>query len=200
MLIASGFVVSLGASIVAAAERPSETQILNALKPGAKTRGMTTAPAQPSAEDQRFIDSLRNIKTRSLSTGERQKAAAIVKDKPSIDLEIYFNYDSADITPKAVPDLMTLGRALTKPELRGGVFLISGYTDAKGGDEYNQHLSERRAEAVKRFLMQKFGLTSGSLVTAGYGKEQLKNTAEPFAAENRRVQIANMEAKQQAGK
>jgi outer membrane protein OmpA-like peptidoglycan-associated protein len=76
--------------------------------------------------------------------------------------------------------------------------LISGYTDAKGGDEYNQHLSERRAEAVKRFLMQKFGLTSGTLVTAGYGKEQLKNTADPFAAENRRVQIANMEAKQQA--
>lgn len=198
VLIAGGLVLAATVAAATAAERPSATDILNALKPGAKTRGLSGTPAKESPEDQRFIDSLRSIKTRSLSSGERIKAAAIVKEKPSIDLEIYFNYDSAAITPRAVPDLMNLGRALANPELRGSVFLISGHTDGKGGDAYNQRLSERRAEAVRQFLVQKFNLGNEALVTAGYGKEQLKNGANPFAAENRRVQIANMEAKQQA--
>jgi outer membrane protein OmpA-like peptidoglycan-associated protein len=198
LLLAGGFLLSTGAGPVAAAEKPSETQILNALKPGAKTRGLTAAPAQQNVEEQRFIDSLRGIKTRSLTTDERRKVATIVKEKPSIDLEIYFNYNSAEITPKAVPDLMTLGRALTNPELRGSVFLVSGHTDAKGGDAYNQRLSERRAQAVKRFLVQRFHLPDDSLVTAGYGEEQLKDSANPYAGENRRVQIANLEARQKA--
>ena len=93
---------------------------------------------------------------------------------------------------------MNLGRALSSPELKGGTFLVGGHTDAKGGDAYNQRLSERRAEEVKRFLMQKFGLAAEGLVTAGYGKEQLKDVANPLAGENRRVQITNLEARQQA--
>ena len=90
---------------------------------------------------------------------------------------------------------MTLGRALTNPDLRGSVFLIAGHTDAQGADEYNQRLSERRAAAVKRFLMDKFDLSSESLVAAGYGESRLKDKADPTASENRRVQIANFDQK-----
>lgn len=198
--LACGFVLSASVSVATAQERPSQQQILNALKPVAKTRGLTSEQVQRNSEDQRFIDSLRAAKTRSLTTTEREKVATIAKQKPSIDLEIYFDYNSDKITPKAVPDLTTLGRALSEPELRGGVFLLGGHTDAKGSDQYNQALSERRAQAVKRFLMQKFRLPGDSLVTAGYGEEQLKNQADPFAAENRRVQIVNLEATQKAQK
>ena len=74
----------------------------------------------------------------------------------------------------------------------GSVFLVAGHTDGKGGDEYNQGLSERRAEAIKRYLVRKFGLAAENLVTAGYGKTQLKNSGNPFADENRRVQVVNM--------
>jgi outer membrane protein OmpA-like peptidoglycan-associated protein len=183
-----------------AEEKPTEAQILNALKPAAKTRGLTAAPVRQNPEEQRFIDSLRRGKTRALTLDEREKVATIAKNKPSIDLEIYFNYNSAEITSKAVPDLMTLGRALSNAELQGSVFMLGGHTDAKGGMEYNQRLSERRAEAVKRFLIQKFNLSYENLVSVGYGKEQLKNTADPFAGENRRVQIVNLEAKEQAEK
>jgi outer membrane protein OmpA-like peptidoglycan-associated protein len=56
-------------------------------------------------------------------------------------------------------------------------------------------LSERRAAAVKRFLVEKFNLSDQNLVAAGYGEEKLKNSEDPFAAENRRVQIANFEQK-----
>jgi len=195
LMVASGLVLASGAQ-VPAEERPSEQQILNALKPAARTRGLTSTPQ--NVEQQRFIDSLRAVKTRSLTTAEREKVATIVKEKPSIDLEVYFDFDSAAITPRAVPDLDNLGRALSNPELRGGVFLVGGHADAKGTAEYNQGLSERRAQAVKRFLIQKFRLPDDSLVTAGYGKEQLKNRSDPFAAENRRVQIVNLEATQKA--
>ena len=90
---------------------------------------------------------------------------------------------------------MTLGRALTNPEVRGNVFLVGGHTDAKGDNDYNQKLSERRAASVKRFLKQKFDISDDTLVAVGYGEEQLKNTSDPEASENRRVQIVNLERK-----
>jgi outer membrane protein OmpA-like peptidoglycan-associated protein len=70
-------------------------------------------------------------------------------------------------------------------------FIVAGHTDAKGSDTYNQGLSERRAEAVKRFLAEKYGIDASNLLTVGYGKTQLKNPAGPFASENRRVQVIN---------
>ncbi len=75
------------------------------------------------------------------------------------------------------------------------VFLINGHTDAKGSAEYNQDLSEWRAEAVKHLLVQQFGLPPTTLIAVGYGKTQLKNAAYPFAGEKRRVQIVNTEVK-----
>ena len=48
---------------------------------------------------------------------------------------------------------------------------------------------------MKRFLMDKFDLSSESLVAAGYGESRLKDKADPTASENRRVQIANFDQK-----
>ena len=85
-------------------------------------------------------------------------------------------------------------------QLEKSVIVISGHTDAKGGDDYNQKLSERRAEAVKTYLVEKMKISPDNLTTAGYGKRNLKNKAEPFAAENRRVEIVNMSATNQASR
>ncbi len=191
LVLAGGLVLS--ASSPSLAQRPTEEQILNALKPGPKTRGLTTESSRQIAEEQRFIDTIRKIKTRQLTLSEREKAAEIARNKPAIDLEVYFDYNSSAITKGAEPELMKLGRALTNSDLRGSVFLVAGHTDAKGGEDYNQGLSERRAQAVKRFLMDKFDLSDDSLVATGYGKAKLKNTDDPSAAENRRVQVVNMD-------
>jgi len=189
-----------GVGSIQAAEQKSANEILNALKPKGLTRSLSAgAPAAPktlSAEDQQFINSLRSKRTRSLTVSERDRVASIAKEKPSIDLEINFDYDSAEISRRAMPAVTELGKALSSPDLKGSVFLVAGHTDGKGGDEYNQGLSERRAEAIRRYLVQKFGLAAENLVTAGYGKTQLKNTTNPFADENRRVQVVNMEAKE----
>ena len=192
--IAGGLVLSLGIGFAGAAEQPSAATIVNSLTPKALTRSLSSSPAEiaKKAEDGQFINTLRNRTTRSLSSGEREKIATIAKDKPSIDLEINFEYNSDRIGQAALPTVNELGKALTDSELKGNTFILGGYADASGKPAYNQSLSERRADAVKRFLVEKFDIPAATLVTAGYGSTQLKNTSDPYAAENRRVAVANM--------
>jgi outer membrane protein OmpA-like peptidoglycan-associated protein len=170
---------------------PSASQIFDALKPVIKTRGL-----DPKAADEKaFINSLRARKVRSITLVEREKLDEVAKTKPKIALEIGFDYNSDVVGPNAVQALINLGVALSKDELKGSVFAISGHTDGKGGDQFNQDLSERRAEAVKRLLVKQFNLADNTLIAVGYGKSRLKNTADPLAGENRRVQIVNTEVK-----
>jgi outer membrane protein OmpA-like peptidoglycan-associated protein len=76
-------------------------------------------------------------------------------------------------------------------------YIIEGYTDAKGNKQFNQKLSERRADAVKRFLVAEYRIPSNNLVAVGYGSEHLKNTEDPFSGENRRIRIVNISAELQ---
>ena len=191
----AGLVVGLALSsgFAFAAEQRSAEDIISALKPPRVTRGLTTSPASAAraADETRFIATLRNRPTRSLSTDEREKIASIASSKPKIDLEINFEFNSAVIGSKAMPQVTELGTALTSIDLKGRTFILAGFTDGKGSETYNQGLSERRADAVKQFLSEKYGIEAGSLVTVGYGLTHLKDPANPFAAENRRVQVTN---------
>jgi outer membrane protein OmpA-like peptidoglycan-associated protein len=205
-LLAVGASLSIGA--VNAAEDVTEGQILQALTPAKKpnlTRSLSMgAPAQtdPAATeaDGKFFQSLRNRSTRSLSLGEREQIAAIVKDKPKIDLEINFDYNSDRISAKSLPAVQALGRAMATPDLKGSTFILAGHTDAAGSDAYNQDLSERRADSIKRYLIDKSGISATDLVTVGYGKTKLKDLANPMAQANRRVQVVNTENKATASK
>lgn len=111
---------------------------------------------------------------------------------PSVDIEIYFDYNSASITPQAAATLAVLAQALSDPRLAAARFLIGGHTDAKGGADYNLDLSERRAQSVRRFLIDKHGIEAGRLVAQGFGSQRLKVPARPMAVENRRVQVVNL--------
>lgn len=111
---------------------------------------------------------------------------------PSIDLEILFEYKSAEITPPAAAALAPLGRALSDARLAGDAFLIAGHTDGKGSAEYNLALSQKRAESVRQYLIANFGIDGAKLVATGMGSKHLKNPQWPLAAENRRVQIVNL--------
>jgi outer membrane protein OmpA-like peptidoglycan-associated protein len=178
----------------AAAQQPGATDIANTLAPKSPTRGLA-APSDPNAAaNQQFLDGMRGRATRSITIEETNKLADIAKDKPSIDLEVNFDYDSASIGDKAADALAALGTALRDPRLKGALVLLAGHTDGKGSDAYNKELSDRRAEAVRQFLAAKFSLPAENLIAIGFGKSRLKNTADPFAAENRRVQVVNMSA------
>lgn len=186
----------------------TEDQIVRALAPEKKaplTRGLSVGPQQAAdpaaaAAEGKFVQQIRGRSTRSLSSTEREEIAAIVKDKPKIDLEINFDYNSADISAKSLPSVQALGRALTNANLKGSTFVVAGHTDAAGGESYNQDLSERRADAIKRYLVDKYGIAGADLVTVGYGKSKLKDPGQPMAEANRRVQVVNMENKATASK
>lgn len=175
---------------------------LQAKKP--LTRSLTATSDPRSIADKQIIDRLR---VRSISVepaqaptaDERAQVAEIARDKPAIDLEILFEYNSAEITPKAVPALVALGNALSRQDLKGSVFFINGHTDAAGGADYNQALSQRRANSVRRMLIEQYQLMPDTLIAVGFGKEQLKNAANPLAGENRRVQIVNTTVRATAG-
>jgi outer membrane protein OmpA-like peptidoglycan-associated protein len=70
--------------------------------------------------------------------------------------------------------------------------MVAGHTDAAGGESYNQDLSERRADTIKRYLVDHFGIASNDLITVGYGKSKLKNPNAPMDQANRRVQVVNL--------
>jgi outer membrane protein OmpA-like peptidoglycan-associated protein len=196
--LTSGMILAAG-SVSAKAEELSAQQIIDGLKVS-KTRSLS-APDKPAltATDLAFVKRVRG-QTRSLSSDEREQMAAIVTKRPVIDLDINFDYNSAALTPKVEPQLNNLGRALTSSGLNGSVIMLGGHTDAKGGDPFNQRLSERRAETVKRFLIENYHIPEANLVSAGYGKQGMKNPADPFAAENRRVQISNVAEKDEASR
>ena len=95
--IVGGLLLS-AVGVAVAQDQPSAQKILQALTPKPMTRSLTVSPADTAkaAEEQKFIDSVRNRQTRSLSSSERETIATIAKEKPSIDLEIRFDYNSAD--------------------------------------------------------------------------------------------------------
>ena len=114
------------------------------------------------------------------------------KQLPSVDLEVLFEFDSAKMTTAAIEALTPLGRALSDERLADGQFLIAGHTDGKGKNSYNLELSQRRAEAVREFLVASFKIDGNRLVAQGFGESRLKDPQHPRAAENRRVQIVNV--------
>src|SRR3982751_5850213 len=207
-------VAALGAAIsfstgtaLAQDKNVTEDQIVRALAPEKKplTRALSTGPQTAvdptvTAAETKFVEKIRGRSTRSLSSAEREEIAAMVKDKPKIDLEINFEYNSAEISAKSMASIEALGRALSNSDLKGSTFVVAGHTDAAGGEGYNQDLSERRADAIKRHLVEKYSISATDLVTVGCGKRKLKDPSQPMAEVNRRVQVVNMENKTTASK
>jgi outer membrane protein OmpA-like peptidoglycan-associated protein len=166
----------------AAADVVSSQQILDALTAGPKPTSL--------------VDRLRT--TRSPTFDDRDYKVASTQSMPAIDLQVYFDFDSTEISLDAEGQLRELGRALADPKLKGATISINGHTDGKGSDAFNKRLSERRAASIKTYLVDNFGLSASNLRTVGYGKSRLKNPGDPFAAENRRVEVVNMLGQAQA--
>jgi outer membrane protein OmpA-like peptidoglycan-associated protein len=197
--IALGAALSMTAGLAVAGEVVSADQISKALQTKPLTRGLSTGSQQidtaTQVKETKFVDGLRNRKTRSLSLSEREEIAQIASSKPKIDLEIRFDYNSADISKDSTQAVQELGKALSQASLKGQTFVVAGHTDAVGGDEYNQGLSERRADTIKRYLTDKYGINGSDLVTVGYGETKPKDASTPTDPANRRVQVVNMETK-----
>ncbi len=108
----------------------------------------------------------------------------------SIDLDIRFAVNSADLLPEASRQLDELAAALRSPRLSDAPILIAGHTDASGSASANRQLSERRAISVKIYLVERHRLDPRRFRVAGHGSDRLKLPFDPRNPVNRRVEIA----------
>ncbi len=115
-------------------------------------------------------------------------------DRPQINgvnLNVEFDFDKSTIRAASYPLLDSVGEALSTPELKGKRIIIGGHTDAKGDEKYNLALSKKRAEAVKAYLVNKWGIPSDLIQTVGYGKSRplTDGTTKEDLQKNRRVEV-----------
>jgi peptidoglycan-associated lipoprotein len=86
---------------------------------------------------------------------------------------IYYDFDDDKILPDAEDDLEQLADLLKEhPEIKK--IELSSHTDARGKDDYNEALSQRRADSAKRWLLAR-GITADRIVAKGYGENQILN-------------------------
>jgi outer membrane protein OmpA-like peptidoglycan-associated protein len=144
-------------------------------------------PVAPSAEE--MVEQLKVPRTRGL---RNLGVIAAPVERPSLSLQIQFDFNSSRIRAESQNALSNLAVALQSAELVTAAFAVEGHTDAKGSADYNLKLSDQRAQAVRDFLSNK-GVDTSRLITKGKGSTDLANAADPLAAENRRVRIVNLQ-------
>ncbi len=106
-----------------------------------------------------------------------------------VGFTINFEFDSTEIKPESYGYLDSMGELLSRPEHVGARMRIVGHTDSLGPESYNQNLSERRAAAVRDFLVQRYDVDPSRLLTEGRGELDLLDGFQATAAENRRVEF-----------
>ncbi len=114
-----------------------------------------------------------------------------------IDLaaDVLFDFDKSDILPKA-QETLTKAAAIIKERAKGTV-RVEGHTDSKGGDAYNMHLSDRRANSVATWFRSKGGLANMNFAIKGFGatkpvvpNQKADGSDDPEGRQkNRRVEI-----------
>jgi outer membrane protein OmpA-like peptidoglycan-associated protein len=101
-----------------------------------------------------------------------------------------FEYDSDVLQASAVGQLHKLGTLIQRNPK--ATFSVEGYTDSFGLFEYNLDLSQRRADSVKRYLVEAMGISPAQIQTRGYGATKFRVSPAGSIEEqspNRRVEI-----------
>ena len=103
-----------------------------------------------------------------------------------LDRQFNFGFNSADLLPAAKEALKSVAERLRQHPTS---VLIEGHADGVGPPVYNEKLSQERANAVKKFLVDDEKLPSSSLYTYGYGQGYFWRPYSPDDQSNRRVRI-----------
>ena len=135
--------------------------------------------------------------TRGIDSTLKDLGAKVTAQEIKIELaaDVLFDFDKADLRRDAVPSLEKVATVLR--EYPAAPVLIEGHTDSVGADAYNQALSERRAAAVKDWLVRNARIEAARLSTRGWGENKpLAPNAKPNGEDdpegrqkNRRVGI-----------
>lgn len=130
-----------------------------------------------------LLDSLRNARV------EIQNEQSLVS---RYVVPVHFGFDSAVVRDTDITVLGQIAEVIRRV-YPTALVTIEGFADPAGSRDYNLRLSERRAEAVKRVMVDRFGLPERQFKTVGYGKEAARQVTpgaerdQPGALQNRRV-------------
>jgi outer membrane protein OmpA-like peptidoglycan-associated protein len=118
----------------------------------------------------------------------RDRSIAI---RPGVNIPVQFEFDRSDLNISGIRQVAELGAALTRDSIRSWSFLLVGHTDKLGTPAYNQVLSEKRAQSVKRELGRQFPSLIARLKTEGRGETELlyDGDTESDHMLNRRVKV-----------
>jgi OmpA-OmpF porin, OOP family len=189
--------------VLAQGANPSADQIIKSLTPtgdlsNTSTRGIRMAPrsgaadasAAPTAPDMPQSPPHGAMAATKPLTGTHAQSDAM----PAVNLTVNFATGSAELTPQAIQALDALGNALSSETLSKYHFRVEGHTDTVGTPELNRALSERRAEAVVKYIETKLGVAGGRLQPAGMGSDKplVATAVQVPEPRNRRVQIVNL--------
>lgn len=149
----------------------------------------------------RILDRSAPIKMRSLrllddgpsgalaATSAAAAVAASEAARPqALSLPVPFAFDSADILPSAKAQLDAIAAGIRMLPANQKI-VIEGHTDAVGAEQYNEVLSQRRAQSVRRYLVATHGIDGSRLQAVGLGEHNPLAGSDPLAGENRRVQF-----------
>ncbi len=100
------------------------------------------------------------------------KTRIVKRDEPIRLNNIYYDFDKADILPDAEKDLQFLVNLMMQyPDMR---IELSSHTDSQGSDEYNERLSQRRADNAKSWMVAR-GIAPERITAVGYGEKFILN-------------------------
>jgi len=141
---------------------------------------------------------IRPGQTEELMIRLNPRAVVVTAEKIAIDERVLFEFDRAVVRPESFPLLDEVARAIRKDVT--GVVEVQGHADAQGSAEYNLKLSQRRAEAVREYLIGK-GIPAERLVARGYGDTQpiASNATAVGREQNRRVEFVLLEKQGEGG-
>jgi len=109
------------------------------------------------------------------------------KFKYCVGLNIEYDINSAQVRPQYRDEVAKVGDFMKKYPTTTAV--IEGYTDEAGSDQFNQQLSQQRAESVVKYLVDNFGIDASRLSAQGYGKSRpnADNQTDAGRQKNRRI-------------
>ncbi len=128
------------------------------------------------------------LKSESRSQVDALCSAIQINEQAVVDAALMVETDTQE--PSATPGADLNTQALTMiAESISGTYQIIGHTDASGSAAYNLTLSQARADEVVRYMVRDCGIDAALLEAVGMGEAQLKDSGNPRADENRRVEI-----------
>ncbi|UFN47567.1 OmpA family protein [Roseomonas sp. OT10] len=209
LILAAGAALLLASPLATPAQAqsdPASRSLIDRLRPQAgQTRGIrlpgseaapppAPSPAQPAASAAPAPARPAAPSRPAVAAPPPPPATTAPAGVAAVSITVRFATGSSTLTPAAERELAPLGRALSSAELAPYRFRIEGHTDTVGTAEENQLLSERRAAAVREYLVRQFRVAPDRLEAVGLGESQLlvPTGDQVPEARNRRVQVLNI--------